>query len=170
MLKKLLLASSLAVISTTASAAGGYIGFSVGQTDPDQEGFDDATSMAFTGGLKVNDNFALELSYIDLGESDDDIDPVWTLEADGINFSAVGIIPINESIDLFAKAGMFMWDVTVDEEGYGEIYSDDGTDISLGFGAAANLAENFGLVFEYQMFELDDEDASNISLGARFIF
>ncbi len=170
MLKKLLLVSSLVVISTAASAAGGYVGLSVGQTDPDRDGFDDGTSVAITGGFKVNDNFAVEASYIDLGDSSDDIDPIWTIEADGINFSAVGIIPINESVDLFAKAGLFMWDATIEEAGYGEFATDDGTDISLGFGAAANLAKNFGLVFEYQMFELDEDDASNISLGARFIF
>lgn len=47
-----------------------------------------------------------------------------------------------------------MWDATLDEAGYGEIGSDDGTDISLGLGALVNLTDQFDVVFEYQRFDL----------------
>jgi len=63
-----------------------------------------------------------------------------------------------------------MWDATLDEAGYGEIGSDDGTDISLGLGALVNLTDQFDVVFEYQRFDLDGGDVSNLSLGARFNF
>ncbi len=79
-------------------------------------------------------------------------------------------MPVNEQVDLFAKAGMYMWDVSVSEAGFGEFYSEDGTDLSYGFGASINLAKQFSLIFEYQKFDVDDEDVSNISLGARFNF
>ena len=168
------LSCSIAVCVLTALAsishAGGYVSASIGQTDLDVPSFDDARSLAISGGYKVNKNFALEASYIDLGESEDDIDPIWTVEIDGLNFSAVGILPVNEQVDLFAKAGMYMWDVSVSEAGFGEFYSEDGTDLSYGFGASINLAEQFSLIFEYQKFDVDDEDVSNISLGARFNF
>lgn len=170
MYKKAILASSIVLLSATASAEGGYLGLSVGQTDVDLSGFDDGDSIAISGGYKFNKNFAIEAAYVDLGESEDDIDPVWTLEADGFNFSAVGIIPVNEKIDIFGKVGIFMWDVSLDEAGYGELASDDGTDLSFGIGASANLTEQFGLVFEYQRFDLDDDDVTNISIGARFNF
>ncbi|MCK5395417.1 MAG: porin family protein [Gammaproteobacteria bacterium] len=156
--------------SVSMSHAGGYIGASIGQTDIDVPGFDDANSLAIYGGYKVNKNFALELSYVDLGESEDDFAPVWTVEVDGINFSAVGIFPASEQVDLFGKVGMYMWDISVSEAGFGEFYSEDGTDLSFGFGAAINLTEQFALVFEYQMFDVDDEDMTNISLGARLNF
>lgn len=156
--------------SISISHAGGYVGASLGKTDVDIPGFDDANSIAFTGGYKVNRNFAIEASYLDLGESEDDITPVWTIEVDGINLSAVGIMPVNEQIDIFAKVGMYMWNISVSEAGFGEFYSEDGTDLSFGFGASVNVTPQFGLVFEYQKFEVDDEDISNISLGARLNF
>lgn len=65
---------------------------------------------------------------------------------------------------------MYIWDFSVSEAGFGEFYSSDGNDISFGFGASANLTDQFNLIFEYQKFEVDDQDASNISFGARLNF
>lgn len=158
------------LLSATANADGGYVGLSLGQTDVDLSGFDDANSKAISGGYRFNKNFAIEAAYIDLGESEDDIDPIWTLETDGFNFSAVGIIPVSDKVDIFGKVGVFTWEVTLDEAGYGELASEDGTDISFGIGASVNLTEQFGIVVEYQKFDLDDDDVSNISIGARFNF
>lgn len=170
MLRKALIASSILLLSATANAEGGYIGLSVGKSDVDLYGFDDGSSMAITGGYKINPNFAVEASYVDLGDSSDNIAPVWTLEASGLNFAAVGILPINQKVDLFGKVGLFMWDASLNEAGTGEIASDDGTDLSFGFGLTGKLTEQFGLTFEYQQFELDDVDVSNISFGARLNF
>ncbi len=166
------LAASILALSASLSHAQGYIGASVGLSDIDTDisDFDDGTSIAVTGGYKFLENFALEASYINFGDAEDNFVPVWTLEADGFNFAAVGIIPVNEQIELFAKVGMFMWDYSLNEAGYGEFFSDDGNDLSYGFGAAVNLTEQFGLLIEYQKFELDELDVSNISFGARFNF
>ena len=171
-MKRLSCGVAVYVLAALASIshAGGYIGASIGQTDVDVPGFEDARSIAISGGYKVNKNFSLEASYIDLGESEDNIDPVWTVEIDGFNFSAVGIIPANKQVDLFAKVGIYMWDVSISESGFGEFYSEDGTDLSFGLGVSVNLTEQFGLVFEYQKFDVDDEDLSNISLGAKVYF
>jgi len=163
----LVIVASIMVVSTSFSYAGGYIGASIGRTDVDVTTFDDGTSIALVGGYRVNENLAVEGSYINLGDSDDGIAPVWTIEADGLNFSVVGIAPVNPKMDVFAKAGMFMWDLTVDEAGFGQFYSNDGTDLSIGIGAYVNLENQIGLIFEYQKFDVDDEDFSNISFGAR---
>lgn len=170
MIKKALVASSIILLSTAAQAEGGYLGLSAGQTDVDISGFDTGTSFSVTGGFKVNSNFSLEASYIDFGESSDSIAPVWTLKSDAINLSAVGLVPITQSVDIFAKMGLLMWNASIDQAGTGEIASDDGQDISLGLGISANLAEHFSIIFEYQKFELDDVDLSNISLGGRYNF
>lgn len=169
MFKKTILASSIILLSGAVGAQSGYLGLSVGQTDIDTSGFDDGRSIAITGGYKFNENFAIEAAFVDLGDSEDNEDPVWTIEGDGFNLSAVGIVPVNETIDIFGKIGVFMWDLSLDEAGLGEIYSDDGTDLSFGIGASANLTEQFGVVFEYQRFDIDG-DASNISIGARLNF
>ena len=170
MLKKALITSSILLFASTANADGGYFGGSIGQTDIDTSGFDDGDSYSIAAGYRVSKNFAVEVSYIDLGESEDNIAPVWTIESDGFNFSAVGIIPVNDKIELFGKVGMFMWDASLDEAGTGELVSDDGTDLSLGLGATANLTDQFSVVFEYQQFDIDGDDVTNISIGARFNF
>lgn len=170
MIKKAVFSSLFFLVSAAASAQGGYVGLSVGQTDVDLTGFDDGRSLAIVAGFKINENFAMEGSFVDLGEAEDDIPPVWTLAADGINLAAVGIIPVNETVDIFGKLGVFMWDLTLDQAGAGEIGSNDGTDLSFGFGIAANLTKQFGLVFEYQNFELDSQDVTNMSIGARINF
>ncbi len=148
----------------------GYIGASIGLSDIDVRGFDEGSSVSISGGLRINRNFALEVSYIDLGELDDNFIPVWTVGVDGINFAAVVIFPASQQVDIFAKLGMYKWDFSLSEEGAGEIYSETGTDLSLGFGAAINIAPQFAVVFEYQQFDVDDEDLSNISLGIRVNF
>lgn len=166
----LIIAACAMAASPFACHASGYIGASIGQTNIDIPGFDDGDSIAISGGYKFSDNFAIEASYVELGDSKDNEAPVWTLKADGINLAAIGIIPATDKIDVFGKLGMYMWDFSVNEAGFGEIYSKDGTDLSLGFGASMLVTERFGLVVEYQEFEVDDEDLSNISLGARFRF
>jgi len=174
MFKKALIASSILLLSATVNAEGGYFNLSVGQTDIDTKDFDDGDSFAVALGYKVNKNFALEASYIDLGESEDNIDPVWTVEGHGFNLSFVGILPVHEKIDIFAKAGVFMWDISLNEAGTGELATDNSTDLSLGLGISANLTDQFSIVFEYQEFQIEDEvfdgDISNISIGARFNF
>lgn len=173
MFKRSLISSSLlaaCLASTSAAYAGGYVGGAIGYTDFPSD-FDNSVSFAANGGYRVNDNFAIEAAYLYLGEGEDDIAPVWKAEVTGFNFSAVGIIPVNAQVDLFGKIGMFMWDVEVSEEGFGKLGSDDGTDLSLGFGAAFHVTQEFSVVAEFQRFtDVSDGDLNNFSVGARLNF
>jgi len=177
MFKKALIASSILLLSATVNAEGGYLGLSAGKTDMDLKDFDDGGSFAATLGYKVNKNFAVEASYIDLGESENDEDYLLhdlTVDGHGFNLSLVGILPIHEKIDIFAKVGAFMWDISLNEAGTGELVTENSTDLSLGLGISANLTDQCSVVFEYQEFQIEDEvfdgDISNISIGARFNF
>ena len=169
MFKKSLIASSILLLSVAASAQAEnfYAGLSIGQTDVDESGFDDGDSIAVIGGYRMLENLAFEVAYIDLGEADNG---PWTIEADGFNFAAVGILPINEQLEVFGKLGLFAWDASLHRSGYGEVASDDGVDLSIGIGGSLKLNEQFSLVLEYQRFELDSDDVSNLSLGARYNF
>ncbi|EMD77074.1 OmpA-like transmembrane region [Vibrio diabolicus E0666] len=166
-MKKFLLATS--VLFSASTIAGGYVGGSVGMSDG-SDGYDSDTSFAFTAGYEINQNFAVEASYVDLGEMSDDIAPVWTIGADGFNFSAVGKVPVSQSVELFGKAGLFVWDATLEEEGYGELASESGTDFSFGFGVSAEVMQNLNLVAEFQQFKIDDGDVNNYSIGAQYKF
>ncbi|MYM63047.1 porin family protein [Pseudomaricurvus sp. HS19] len=172
MFKKTVMASTLLLLSAAATAQSGetgsfYAGVSLGLTDVDVSGFDKGRSIALVGGYRVNENLALEGSYIDLGEAEDG---PWTIEADGFNFAAVGILPINDQFEVFGKLGLFGWDASVHRSGYGQVESDDGIDLSIGFGASLELTPEISVVAEYQHFELDSDDVSNISVGARYSF
>lgn len=148
-----------------AQGTGPYFTASIGQSDVDVPGFDKGTSFSLGGGYSFNQNFAAEISYIDLGDSEDDIAPVWTISADGLLMNVVGKAPFNEKVSGFAKLGMFAWDATLDEAGTGQIDSDDGTDLFYGIGIMFNANEKMTLNFQYLMFELDDVDVDNISVG-----
>lgn len=159
--------ASVLVVSTSLSHAGGYIGASVGQSELEGE---DSDSIAIVGGYKFNKNFAIEGSYINLYKFEENSN---SFEADGINMSAIGIFPINETIEIFAKVGIFKWDATLKVAGFGE-GSVDGSDISFGIGASLNITNRIGLVLEYQKFDLENGggelNIKNMSLGARFNF
>lgn len=150
--------------------ASGYMTGNIGKTDIDVDGFDDATTFSFGGGYQFNENFALEGRYIDFGDAEDDVDPVWTLEADGFDFSAVALIPANEVFTLYGRIGVLSWDFSASEAGFGEFYSESGEDLSVGIGFAFSQGDQLSLTLEYQEFEIDDEDVSTYMLGGRFYF
>lgn len=164
------LAISALALSASAAHAGGYVGAAIGQTNVDTSGFDDPISFSISGGYRIHNNFAVEASYINLGESDNDLAPVWTLEADGFNLSVVGIAPISEQWELYGKLGMFLWDFTLEEENFGTLAADDGSDISFGVGASFKMSDALSIAAEYQRFDVADVDVSNFSLGVRFSF
>lgn len=165
-----LLGAAVLALSSSFAHAGGYLGLNIGQADIDIDGFDKSFSYSVTGGYKFNKYFALEASLLQLGEFDDNIAPVWTLDFDGFNTAAVGILPINEQFNLFAKAGIFMWNAQLSEAGFGTIGETDGTDINIGIGASYSFSKNWEASAQYQSFTLDDTDASNLSIGIQYNF
>lgn len=167
--------ASLALSSiTTIAAAGPYVGANIGQADYDTPGFDDPTSYTILAGYNVTENFGLEMSYTDFGESDDGIAPVWTLDGDGFGIAAVGKYPLAENFEIFAKLGLIDWEVSLDEDGYGELAKADGTDVTIALGAAYSITTNLDLVAQYQTFEADSDgdssDVTNLSIGLNYNF
>jgi len=170
MFKKTLASSSVLALALAAGSAhaGGYVGGSAGYTDFPNE-FDGAASLAATGGYQVNDYFAVEASYLYLGESDEDVSfEPQEVELTGFNFSAVGIFPATKQIDLFGKVGVLVWDV--DQSGPEGDSSFDGNDLSLGLGGAFHVTQEFSIIAEVQRFEIEDESLTNFSVGARLNF
>ena len=80
---------------------------------------DSDTGFGLTGGYQLNDNFAFELSYVDLGAAgsshtatvtdgttSEDVEVVLRSAADGAVVSALGILPIGERFAVFARLGI----------------------------------------------------------------
>ena len=84
----------------------------------------------------------------------------------GWNLSGMGILPIGEKFNVFAKLGIIFWDAEL--RGFGD---DSGEDFSWGIGGGFSFTDHFGVRLEYQGFEIEDSDTVDmISLGASWNF
>jgi OOP family OmpA-OmpF porin len=174
--------------ASQASAQGFYVGGSVGKSDIDDEvasglitagsvdGSD--TGLKIFGGYQFNQNFGLEVAYVDLGEASYSGTfsglPVTggKVEISGLNVSAVGTFPVSPSFAVFGKVGLFAWDAEASDVTGGVPFSasDDGTDISYGIGVSYNFTKNLSARAEWEAFKTDPADASLLSIGLAFKF
>lgn len=148
-----------------------YFGFGVGFSAADQDcdyyyyDYDsdcdgDDTSFKFYAGKRLYENLAFEVTYLDLGNLDNDRGLVTTTaETTGFNFSLLGIIPFDDFGYLYGRAGMMAWqtDYTRDEAGTKTSSDDDGTDFTFGLGFAFSIQDKYELRLEFERLnELDD--------------
>jgi hypothetical protein len=163
-----------------------------------------AASFAFKAlaGYRFFDFLAVEAAYLDLGEAEstsclvnpqgacapdpnaafpqleNDGNP-WTVTVpfQGWTLEAVGILPIGEKWDVFAKVGVFIWEadiVALDEvavapgrplpnpvpDGFPLINrSIDGEDLTAGFGSSFHATDHISVRLEFQWFDVPDTDS-----------
>jgi len=176
------------VAASAAPAQGFYIGGSVGQSDFDDSnvipdlitsGSVDGSDTGFKifGGYQFSPYFGLELSWVDLGKASYSgrfgaLNVTGgTLETSGLNFSAVGTLPLGSNFALFGKVGFFAWesnasDVTGGLPFYG---TEDGSDVSYGIGASFNFTRNLSLRAEWERFKaVGDIDLLSVGVVFRF--
>lgn len=177
---KKLMTAFVGLVAFAASPAfadkGFSAGASVGYSNVSFE--EDGASIDLTGtGYKIfgtymfNDYFGIEGGWLNLGDPSDTVAGFDVeLDADAFDVFAVGALPVSDSFDLFAKAGMLAWDASISIDGFGED-SDSGEDLALGFGGRFTGASGFGLRAEYEWFDLADADSVwMISLGFEYAF
>ena len=172
-MQKALVATAMLMASTATLAAdnGIYLGASLGdanieidqglaQVDSDDTGF------KFIAGLRPLDWFAVEASYVNFGEAEDG---ALAANADGISAFGVFFLPVGP-VDVFAKAGLISFDTSIELDGFGDIYREDGTDLAYGVGVQFRLL-SLGVRAEYEKFDIDDvEDANMLSIGVTYTF
>jgi OmpA-OmpF porin, OOP family len=154
---------------------------------------DSDTGFGATLGYQVNENFAAELSYVDLGDvsyqaSNEQANPAnesVTLDtsAAGPVFSLLGILPVGERWDLYGRAGLAL----MDSEGEASATAGDVTDrisdstnrsnMVLGAGVQYDVSDRFGLSLEWdRYFDVGSEeivgesDIDLFALGLRYYF
>jgi len=154
---------------------------------------DSDTGFGLAGGYQLNDHFAMEFAYVDLGSvhyqaaatvSDgvDEADAEVGLEnsAHGPVISAIGILPIGERFSVFGRVGLSL----LNAEGKARItlggstqkvgQSSQKTDPMFGLGAEFSVSKNFAIRVTWDRY-LDigtkdiagDVDADLITLGVR---
>lgn len=182
------LALSGASAASQAAAQGFYLGGSVGKSDFDDDnaipdlitsGSVDGSDTGYKifGGYQFNQNFGVELAWVDLGKASYSGTffgfPVTggSVETSGLNVSAVGILPLGSGFALFGKAGLFAWESKARDVTGGVPFSakDDGTDLSLGVGVSYDVAKNFGIRAEWERFKaVGDIDLLSVGVSYRF--
>ena len=158
--------------------AGIYFGASVGDANVSQEdgGFDfsssDTAYKAFVG-WSFFKFFGIEASYLDLGTQEDEVTPGTDVSVDATAWDAfvVGQLPLGKHFELFAKAGIVVWDTSTSISGITGDSSDDGNDPAYGAGLKFKFGHFFGIRAEYERFDIEDTDKVDMaSVGAEFRF
>jgi hypothetical protein len=171
-----MLAAALLLGSSGAAFAadnGFYLGLGVGQSNIEIDDIGGLTSEDFKGddaayklmaGIRPLDWLAVEASYVNFGEVEDDVMGVsFRAEGDGISAFAVGFLAVGP-VDLFAKGGLITWDSKITG------FDEDGTDLAYGVGAQFRFL-SLGVRAEYERFDVDEvDDLSMISIGVTYTF
>lgn len=159
------LATACVLFAANSVYAQGYIGASFGQSDVDVSGYDQADSYQIFGGMNLSQYFGVELAYTNLGEFDNK-GAAKTVEVDGFEVTAVGSLPVANSVALFGEAGLYAWNMDDSVSG-----SDDGTDLTYGVGVKFQVAPPLKLHVEYQRYDsISDGDIDTIYGGVAFSF
>lgn len=163
-------AMGLAVAGTAQAqdTIGGYIGASVGQTDPSVSDLDSSTGYRVFGGYMFSPNYGVEVGYTDAGEFDGKGAFAGTsVEATGAYVAAVGSMPLSDRVSLFGKAGFFHYEFDALVNG-NTVQSDDGTELMLGIGVNYAVTPSVAVGAEYNtVSDVDETDVDAIWFNVR---
>jgi OOP family OmpA-OmpF porin len=164
-------AATLLVASPVMAADDGgfYVGAGIGIFGVEEGSFDESdTGFKLFGGWMFNQYVGGELEYIDggtVGDSDLGVDST------GINLALKGNWPVTEQFDVFGKVGYFFWDADIDLTGdSGQEQNESGSDLSWGIGAGYDFTPNFGVIAEWQWFQIEEADADMMSASVVWKF
>lgn len=179
--------AALALMAAMAARAdvqpGFYMGAGFGSTKIDDDGFDDIdfddsdTGFKVFGGYSMNQWFAVEATYFDLGEAGGTFDDFgetvnFDVGVSGFSASAVGTLPVGDMFSLFGKVGYASYDIDAHVEIVGFGSGSDSTsesDMTYGVGGELSFGQ-FGARLEYEAINVDRGDANMISLSGVFRF
>ncbi len=117
------------------------------------------TGIKLFGGIELNQYFGMEAAFVDLGEF-----AFGFREQDGVAIEAVGSLPLGEKFKLFAKTGMFAWDV--ERSG---METDHGINGIFGVGGQWAFVKHWELRIEYERFNgISGGDIALVSIGVLY--
>ncbi len=149
-----------------------YFGFEVNQTDDD--------IVNAYGGLRLNERFALEVGYHDLGSfgccdySTADFiiaPPFFQFDREGYSVAAVGSLPVGR-FAFFAKAGLLFWerDGVMIQHFQTQRLSEEGTHSLVGVGVNFEVASVVDLRAQWELSEVDGQELQAVTAGVQFSF
>lgn len=149
------------------------------------ESEDRTAGFKFFGGYRFNENVAVELSYVDMGEVDANSSASGTFydasnnaydgdvfasskaSVDAFTLDAILSYPIASFAELFAKGGVYTADTTLELNAntslttvsFNDSITDNSTGLHIGVGANFRVTDAFGLRAEWE--RLDNVEANN---------
>lgn len=198
-----LLAATLGLApASNALADGFYFGLSGGLSMPDlpskaefdqvilagtpaQSSLDDTgTAWGAQVGYRWGSYIAAEIGYVDLGKAEYEAVPTGTplrasvrFASSGVTLAAVGMLPLGERFDLYARGGVYFGDTRlrqkIEDLSTGESLAmvedtSSSKDLFAGIGAAWNITESFSLRLQYERYfgvgEDDETGKTDIDL------
>ena len=170
-------------LAGTAHAEGFFVGGSVGFGDatvrPDAQ-FEDLEDKLFLakglGGYRVNKFFAVEGAMIlaTNNEWDDGFDDETNVSFVALTGSFLGIIPVDETFELYAKVGGYVGESEVDNDFlFFNNRDEDESGLMWGAGAFFNVGsrKQFTIRVDYEEFDTDAlEDFWALSAGFQYNF
>jgi OmpA-OmpF porin, OOP family len=183
--------SGLAVLSLLAGAAaqaeirpGFYAGVGVGSGTIEVDGVEDFdfdesdTAFKIFGGYSFNENFAVELTYLDGGApemtvSAPGVTASLEFEASGLSAAVLGRLPLADSFAIFGKVGLTSYDLEATGRINGEEFfsgKDSSEEITYGIGGSFSFGPSFEMRAEYEMGAINDADYSLFSVSGLFRF
>ena len=148
---------------------GGGIGLNFVSDDIPGFSFDErATALEAFAGYEFNRWFAIEGGYLNGGDASMDFfDGAFRVETDGFYATALGSIPLTDTLSVYGRAGIIDWETKATDTLNSQVVSqgkDDGSDPLLGAGLAAEL-DNALVRLEYRMTDVNDIKMRLISLA-----
>lgn len=160
--------------SASSFAEGFYAGAGVGltQIEDEDQGVkfeDNPFGWRVFAGYDLENNFAIEGSYVNSGEAKDDIDGT-RIEAEltAFTLSVVGLVPMGESSQLFGKLGYF--DGEIEASAFGFSAEDDEDGLTLGAGARFDLGNGIVIRGDVDWFDTELDTLWTIGVGVQFAF
>lgn len=170
----ILLSGSLIPAESAIADDGWYVGGSIGKgyVDESIDGLQfkaDSTAFRVFAGYSLNDHFAVEAGYLDLGTYRDAIDiggidvPV-SANADGFTIAAAGKLPISEHLSALARIGFYFSDGQSTTAGITENDPSEQNPF-IGIGLGYSLSENIDANVSADYFDLDAAQPWLASVG-----
>ncbi len=154
------------MVTSNVAFAANYVGVSLGPSELDTTGFENAVATKLYGGIRRK-NLGLEFAYLNLGDFKVRNASFAKIEASVIEISGVGYLPMTNQFDFFGKLGFISWDTKGVVNGV-EIGNDSGSTYTYGFGLQLTVAEKVSLKLEYQYIN-DISNASDVSVSSILI-
>ncbi len=144
--------------------------------------------LKFSFGIWINENFGIDLGYVDLGETKYSIVSDgsaglydagtlrFSTDVDGVLLGLNVRAPVTEWVSIRAKLGVFRWDAVAERSvpQSGRIYTasaqDDGNDPFYGIGFAADISPALSFRVDLERYEVDGTTADVTFAGFEFNF